>query len=77
LVPEGSRYAGRPLAELDIPPGAKAGAIARPNGEVFVPDGSSVINAGDRVVFFAQEQVVQRLESDVLAETGRSKWLRR
>ncbi len=74
-VPEGSRYAERPVSEIDFPPGAKAGAIARPDGEVLVADGSSVIHAGDRVVFFAQEQVVQRLESEVLAQARRSKWL--
>jgi len=77
LVPEGSRCAGRPLSEIDFPPGTKAGAVVRPDGEVLVPDGDSVIHAGDRVVFFAQEQVVQRLESEVLAEEHRSKWLPR
>lgn len=74
-VPEASSYAGKPLAEIDLPPGSKVGAIVRPDGEVLIPDGSSVINAGDHVVFFAQEHAVQRLEKEVLAGSKQHRWL--
>ncbi len=75
-VPEVSGYAGKPLAEIDFPPGTRVGAIARPDGTVIVPDGATVMHAGDRVVFFAQEQAIRRLESEVLAGTRPSRWLR-
>ena len=75
-VPGGSDYAGKPLAQIDFPPGAKVGAIVRPDGQVVIPNGESVMNAGDRVVFFAQEHAVKRLESDVLAGTKHRRWLR-
>lgn len=65
-----SRYLGRPLRELKFPRGAIVGAIVRPFGEVIVPRGDAVIAAGDRVVFFAAENSVARLESGFLATDG-------
>lgn len=75
-VPAASTYADRPLAEIEFPAGAKVGAIARPDGEVIIPSGASVIRAGDRVVFFAQEGMVRRLESEVLAGDKPRRWRR-
>jgi len=78
VVPAGSRYAGRPLSEIDLPAGVRVGAIARPeDGEVILADSGSVIEAGDRVVFFAQESAAPRLESELLEGPTRPKWLPR
>jgi len=60
---EDSRYVGKKLMDLKFPEGTIVGAIAKPSGEVLVPRGSSMIEAGDRVIFFALETSVPKLES--------------
>jgi trk system potassium uptake protein TrkA len=75
-VPDGSSYADKPLAEIDLPEGVKVVAIVRPNGEVIIPDDASIIKPGDHVVFFAQEHAVPRLESQVLAGSKPRRWRR-
>jgi trk system potassium uptake protein TrkA len=75
-VPDGSSYADKPLAEIDFPEGVKVVAIVRPDGQVIIPDESSIIQAGDHVVFFAQEQAVPSLESQVLAGSKKHRWRR-
>ena len=67
LATKGSKYVGRPLSELRFPRGAIVGAIARPDGQILIPRGSAIIEAGDRVIFFALESVVPDLESAFLA----------
>jgi trk system potassium uptake protein TrkA len=69
---EGTKYVGKPLRELRFPRGAIVGAIVRPDGNVIVPRGEEVIQAGDRVIFFALESVIPELESAFLA-TGRAR----
>ncbi|HSG90146.1 MAG TPA: Trk system potassium transporter TrkA, partial [Pseudomonadales bacterium] len=49
------------LADLAMPEGAIVGAILR-NGEIELPKPSTVIREGDRVVLFAEERVVRRIE---------------
>ena len=73
VAPETSKYLGRPLQEIPFPRGVVVAAIARPSGEVLVPRGDAVIEAGDRVVFFALEGCVPELESDFLAAAVTSK----
>lgn len=68
VAPPGSRYVGKKLREIRFPEGSIVGAIARPGGEVIVPRGESVIQPGDRVIFFALESVVPKLESAFLVE---------
>lgn len=63
LASENSKYVGKRLMDLKFPEGAIVGAIARPGGEVIVPRGGATIQAGDRVIFFALETVVPRLEA--------------
>lgn len=75
-VPRESDYAGKPLADIAFPAGTKVGAILRPDGQAIIPNGNSVISAGDHVVFFAQEHAVQDLESKVLAGASHRRWLR-
>lgn len=73
IAAAGSKYVGRSLRELHLPRGAIVGAIARPNGEVLVPRGQARIEAGDRVIFFALENTVPKLESAFLLEPQRER----
>ncbi len=63
LAMEDSRYVGKRLMDLKFPEGTIVGAIAKPSGEVIVPRGTSMIEAGDRVIFFALETSVPKLEA--------------
>ncbi len=69
MAEKGSKYVGKKLRDLKFPAGTTVGAIARPTGEVLVPKGDESIEAGDRVIFFALESVVRRLESVFLSQT--------
>jgi trk system potassium uptake protein len=51
-VVEAAPAVGRTIANLQLPKGVVIGGISR-NDTTFVPDGSSVIRAGDHIVFFA------------------------
>lgn len=51
-VEDGSRAVDKSLMELDLPIGVIVGGISR-NGTTFVPDGSTVVRAGDHIIFFA------------------------
>jgi trk system potassium uptake protein TrkA len=75
VVPQGSIYAGRKVSEIKFPADTKLGAIARPNGELTIPSGDTVIDEDDRAIFFAKEGVINKLEDDVLGNDGRTtKW---
>lgn len=65
-VPESSVYIDRPLGDIDLPAGTRVGAIVRPNGTVFIPDSSTSIGAGDRVVLFTNKGAVRELERKIL-----------
>jgi trk system potassium uptake protein TrkA len=66
----GTRYVGRRLRDIRFPEGAIVGAIARPGGDVVVPRGDESIRVGDRVIFFALERTVPRLEQAFVAGGG-------
>jgi trk/ktr system potassium uptake protein len=51
-VGQSSPAAGKSLFELALPVGVIVGGISR-NGTTFVPDGSTVVRAGDHIIFFA------------------------
>jgi trk system potassium uptake protein len=51
-VTEGSKADGKTLLELDLPVGVIIGGISR-DGTTFVPDGSTVVKAGDHIIFFS------------------------
>jgi len=70
LAAEGQKYVGRPLSEIRFPRDAIVGAIVRPDGRVQIPRGDAMIQAGDRVIFFALESVVPKLESAFLSRRG-------
>jgi trk system potassium uptake protein TrkA len=66
IAPAGCRYLNRPLSKVHFPHGVVVAAIVKPGDRVIVPRGEAVIEAGDRVVFFALEGCVQQLEADFL-----------
>ena len=66
-VPSDSVYINRPLRRLDLPGGSLIGAIARPDGEVLIPDDTMSIQAGDRIIVFSLEGAVRKLETKFLA----------
>ena len=51
-VADGSQAVDKSLLDLDLPVGVIIGGISR-NGTTFVPDGSTVVRAGDHIIFFA------------------------
>eukprot|EP00439_Symbiodinium_sp_Y106_P089305 s1_g1841.t1 len=58
---ETSPLVGQPLREVELPDGLIVGAIAR-DGEVVTPNGATEIQAGDKVVMFAQRDRVANVE---------------
>lgn len=71
LATPGSKFVGRSLREIRLPAGTVVGAVSRPSGEVLIPRGNAVIQAGDRVIFFCLESLVPYLESAFLREDRR------
>lgn len=51
-VEAGARAVGRAITDLRLPVGVVVGGISR-NETSFVPDGSSVVRAGDHIILFA------------------------
>lgn len=51
-VADGSEAVDKSLLDLDLPVGVIIGGISR-DGTTFVPDGSTVVRAGDHIIFFA------------------------
>jgi trk system potassium uptake protein TrkA len=56
-----SPLVGKPLRELDLPPGVRVGAIYR-DKQVLQPSGDTKIKSRDRVVLFATAGNVRRVE---------------
>jgi trk system potassium uptake protein TrkA len=77
IAPKTSRYIGLPLRDVPFPRGVIVGAIARPDGEVLVPRGDAIIEAGDRVVFLSLDRCVPELESAFLSGANKALWGRR
>lgn len=71
LATPGSKFVGRSLREIRLPAGTVVGAVIRPSGEVLIPRGNAVIQAGDRIIFFCLESLVPYLESAFLREDRR------
>jgi trk system potassium uptake protein len=68
-----SRFVGKALRDMKLPRDVIVGAVARSSGEVIVPRGNTVIEAGDRVIFFALSKVVPKLERAFLADSQRER----
>ncbi len=58
---ETSELVGKPLKEVKLPQGVLLGAIVR-EGKMICPRGSTVVQAKDRVVLFAAEDVIRKVE---------------
>lgn len=58
---EGSKLIDTPLMELNLPKGVIVGAVVS-RDQMVIPSGSTVISAGDRIVFFVQTAVRSKLE---------------
>ena len=58
---ETSDLVNKPLHKVKMPKGAIVGAIFREN-EIIIPRGASVIEPGDRLIIFALQQVLPKLE---------------
>ncbi|MBM3582951.1 MAG: Trk system potassium transporter TrkA [Alphaproteobacteria bacterium] len=56
-----SPIVGRPMREAKLPQGVRIGAIVR-DGKVVVPRGDTVIKAKDRVIIFAETEMVKKFE---------------
>lgn len=58
---ETSDIVNKPLHKVKMPKGAIVGAIFREN-DIIIPKGDSVIKPGDRLIIFALQQVLPKLE---------------
>ncbi len=61
IAQEGSRITKKPLIDLKFPKDAILGAVMR-NDKVFIPIGSTQIQAGDKVVLFALPPAINEVE---------------
>ncbi len=58
---ETSPLVGKPLRDADLPDGLIIGAIVR-EGEIIIPRGGTEVRTHDKVILFAQRDVVRRVE---------------
>ncbi len=58
---ETSDLVGKPLREVNLPSGVILGAIVR-DGEMICPTGSTIVQSKDRVVLFAAEDSIRKVE---------------
>jgi trk system potassium uptake protein TrkA len=61
-VTDGAAAIGKTLLELELPVGVIIGGISRED-TTFVPDGSTVIKAGDHIIFFALARDIEESAS--------------
>jgi trk system potassium uptake protein TrkA len=66
-----SRFVGKPMRDANFPTDTVVGALVRPTGEVIVPRGHTVVQAGDRLIVFALERMVPTLEAAVAGRAGK------
>ena len=64
---ETSDLVGRPLSEVDFPKEALVGALVR-NSQVIIPNGSTVIQPGDRVMIFALTTAIPEVEKALMVK---------
>lgn len=56
-----SSLVGKQLREMNLPDGARIGAVIR-KGQVIVPRGDSIVEGGDRIILFAAKAAVKQIE---------------
>jgi len=64
---ETSDIVGRPLREVEFPKDAIVGALVR-GSEVVIPDGSTIIQPGDRVMIFALTAAIPEVEKALMVK---------
>ena len=62
IVPEGSKLAGKTLANITLPAQSLIGMVVR-NGKALIPDGAIVLKAGDRAVIFTLPDTAQEVSA--------------
>ena len=62
IVDEDSAIVDKPLKDINLPEGLIIGAFVR-KGKVFIPDGQTEIEAGDRVVVFCSSENSNKIDS--------------
>lgn len=60
VIPEGALVAGMSLKDVGMPEGSTIAAIYR-DGELVIPRGSTILQAGDRLIILAKNKVVERV----------------
>jgi cell volume regulation protein A len=67
-IPEGAPAAGRSIVSLGFPAGVLVVLLYR-TGQILVPQGGTVLEAGDRVLLLAEEDTYPAVR-DLLAGSG-------
>jgi len=62
-----SDLVGQPLRKINFPKDAIVGAITR-GGKVIIPGGSTIIEAGDRVIIFALSSATSQVEKALMVK---------
>ncbi len=62
VVEDGAKIAGKKLSKVKFPHGSILGAIIK-NGQMDIPNGDSVINAGDCVIVFSLPTAIKKVQS--------------
>lgn len=60
-VMKSNKITGKPLKELGLPKGSLIAAVVR-GAEVFVPNGNSLLQSGDKVIVFALPAAISSIE---------------
>jgi len=61
IVSHDSNVAGKPLQKIPFPKGALVVGVVRKE-ETFIPTGSTIIHAEDRIIIFAIREVISKIE---------------
>ncbi|MBF0451321.1 MAG: Trk system potassium transporter TrkA [Candidatus Magnetomorum sp.] len=61
IVPQDSEVSGKMLQKISFPTGALVVGVVRQD-ETFIPTGSSIIQANDRIIIFAVREVIPKIE---------------
>lgn len=64
IAMETSEIVDKPLRKLAMPRGSLVGSIVR-GDQIIIPDGDTVIRAGDRVILFARPEAIPKIEKAV------------
>ncbi len=62
VISEGAKLVGTPLRDLKVPAGAILVAVIRDEEDATIPKGNTVVQAGDRVIFFVNRKALPKLQ---------------